>query len=212
MAFEVETNDNLLRLTQKYATEMVMDIPAFHKAIKATNIKVVILADHGLTLPANEETRERLYAFAKAGGLVMLAYEFGIMSRETDINAFFADIGLPMWSRADHRLDAFTRCNLGLNPAIGTFFGTQAIVNLKERYAVEGVHISGVEDKHKILVPFSADAGTIASIAGHDSATPSAVTPLGAGYVAFLGDFPLSFGTVRIMIALIGKSIPIVNA
>lgn len=91
---------NLGKLKEMFRPEVVSDEQALVKLFKSSNPKVLILADNALALPENEDLRQLLYEYLKAGGTVILACQFAIMCTEEDLDTLFKALGLPMWTHA----------------------------------------------------------------------------------------------------------------
>ena len=206
--FDQDTSQNLDKLVEKYQADIVTESQDLQALFKHRRPKVTVLADNALTLPENEDLRGLLFGYIKAGGTAILAFKFAVMSKEADLDCMFREIGIPMWTHASSSLFSYTRTNLYLHPVMQGTFGPAAFSEMNLNYPIKAVHLEGVDDREKVYYPWSKDSGAIAKIKGHDSACPSAFTKIGGGYLGYVGDFPLRFGTVKIIKAMIGKSYP----
>lgn len=202
--FDEDIKINMDKLAEIYNTEVVTEEERFVNLLKHQMPKVAVLADNAVALPENGDLRGLLYGYIKAGGMVILAFQFAAMCNDNDLDSTFKDLGLPMWTHASTSMSALTRTNLGRNPTMRAVFGEAAFDTMKESYEIEAVHIEGVEDREKFYVPLRFDLN-VTKINGRDSACTSAFTRVGAGYLGYVGDFPLQFGTVRVMKVMIGE-------
>lgn len=204
--FDEETHKNLDALVERFQASLVTETEHFYYLLKHNKPKVAILADNAVSLNENDDLRQLLYEYVKAGGTVILALKFAVMCAEPNLDNMFKDLGIPMWTHADSSLYGYTRDNLFLNPVMKTIFPPAAHAELGPNYKIKAVHIEGVDDRDKMYYPWAEDKGSIARVPGHNSACPSAFTKIGAGYLGYVGDFPLKYGTVKIMKAMISES------
>jgi len=203
--FDEDIKINMDKLAEIYDTEVVTEEERFVNLLKHQMPKVAVLADNAVALPENEDLRRLLYNYVKAGGMVILAFQFAAMCKENDLDNAFKDLSLPMWSHASANMSAMIRTNLGRNPTMRAVFGQAAFNTMKESYDIKAVHIEGVKDRQKLYVPLRFD-WNVTKINGRDSACTSAFTRVGAGYLGYVGDFPLQFGTVKVTKVMIGES------
>ena len=203
-SYDEATRKNLDKLVKVYKADVITENPNFQVLFQQRRPKAIVLADNVLALPENEDVRQQLYGYIKAGGTVILAFRFAAMCTESNLDTMFKDLGIPMWTHASSSLFEFTRTNLRLHPVMKETFGAKAYSAMKESYPIKAVHIEGVEDRDKVYIPGTLSSVTISSIKGHDSACTAAFTRIAAGYLGYIGDFPLEYGTVKIIKAMIG--------
>lgn len=204
-AFDKDIKINMDRLVEIYDIEVVTEEERFVSLLKYQTPKVVVLADNAVALPENQDLRGLLYDYIKAGGMVILAFQYASMCTDNDLDNTFKDFGLPMWTHASPAMSALTRTNLGPNPTMRAVFGEAAFDMMKDSYNIDAVHIEGVEDREKFYVPLCSDEN-VTKINGRDSACTSAFTRVGAGHLGYVGDFLLQSGTVKVMEVMIGES------
>ena len=205
--FNEETLVKMNKLVAKHQAYLVTETQAFRTLLEHNKPKVIVLADNAIAIPNNDDLRALLYDHIKAGGTIILAFKFAVSCQQSDLDNMFKDMGMPSWTHADSSLYYHTRTNLIANPAMyNAVFPPATYHKIRHSYPIKAVHIEGVEDRDKIYYHETEDYGSIAAIPGHDSACPSAFTKIGAGYLGYVGDFPLLIGTVRLIEAMIGKS------
>ena len=195
---------NLDKLVKVYKADVITENPDFQVLFKQRRPKAIILADNVLALPEHADARQQLYGYIKAGGTVILAFRFAVMCTESNLDTMFEDLGIPMWTHASSSLFEFTRTNFRLHPVMKETFGAKPYGAMTESYPIKAVHIEGVEDRDKVYIPGTLGSVMISSIKGHDSACTAAFTRIAAGYLGYIGDFPLEYGTVKIIKAMIG--------
>lgn len=191
--FDEDIMINMDKLAEIYNTEVVTEEERLVNRLKHQMPKVAVLADNAVALPENEDLRGLLYEYIKAGGMVILAFQYAAMCNDDELDNTFKDLGLPMWTHASSSMSAHTRTNLGRNPTMRAVFGEAAFATMRERYDLEATHIEGVEDRDKFYVPLHFD-WNVTKINGRDSACTSAFSRVGAGYLGYVGTSHFSLG------------------
>ncbi|KAM5541571.1 hypothetical protein V8D89_004761 [Ganoderma adspersum] len=185
-----------LRKTAKF-TE-VQQPRATQAALTATPLPdAVILADCTLANPRNSKLLTRLVAYARTGGTVFAALQFGNKVKTGEMHSFFAAWGMP-WDRG-----GYYRTTTALNPA-----GAPAPLDkdaLLPGVSTMAIHLSRVPRSHAVYLP-TADSRIESRTHAPERLTPAqaqespaALAPVGQGYVGYVGDVNGEQGSTRLV-------------
>ncbi|KAG6366543.1 hypothetical protein INS49_000720 [Diaporthe citri] len=144
----------------------------------------ILVTDPGVSQPGNKALLDRVVAYARAGGTVVMSYCFSSNIRMDDLEDFFKQAwGLPWQPGSYHRTD------LTLNESASTLKGQVAA--LQKMYSQKAVFLKRVQREHAWYLP-TEDSLTQSLVFApepvNQNETAVAFAPFGQGMVGYTGD------------------------
>lgn len=160
----------------------------------------ILVTDPGMARPGNEPLLDRVVAYAKAGGTVVMSYCFSSNIRMDDMADFWGRAwGLPWEPASYHRTD------LALNRSASTLTGQVAA--LHGAYSQKALCLKKVQREHAWYLP-TEDSYTQSAVFPpervNQSETAVAFAPLGRGRVGYTGDVNMEVGTQMVVMRMFG--------
>lgn len=160
----------------------------------------ILVTDPGVAQAGHEALLNRLVAYARAGGTVVMSYCFSKAIRRNQMREFWARAwGLPWESGSYHRTD------LALNRSASTLRGQAAA--LQDAYSQRAEFLKNVPREHSWYVP--TEASVTQSIMSapkpvDQDETAVAFAPFGQGRVGYTGDVNMELGTQLVLMRMFG--------
>ncbi|PIL32506.1 transporter [Ganoderma sinense ZZ0214-1] len=165
----------------------------------------VILSDCTLASPKNSKLLTRLVAYARGGGTVVAALQFGNSAKTGALRSFFAAWGVP-WDRGSYH-----RTTTALNPSgIPAPLSKDALLPTVSALAV---HLSRVPNAHAVYLPTADSRVESRSHAPErltreqEQQSPAALAPVGQGHFGYVGDVNGEQGSTRLVFEMCGVKI-----
>ncbi|GKZ25193.1 hypothetical protein AbraIFM66951_001108 [Aspergillus brasiliensis] len=164
--------------------------------------KAVIVADEGVTIPANRLVTEELEAYMRNGGLAIFGLCFpAFVDKNRFTNVFRARIGLP-WVPGEVQQSTFK-----VNPECTLPDGT-VVTSLPTPYKMQALLIKNARPKEKIYVPveLAMTESPVGSAPKLIDQTLAAVlgAKVGDGYLAYCGDIDPNENLNQLILSLCG--------
>lgn len=141
----------------------------------------ILVTDPGLAQPGSKKLLDRVVAYARAGGTVVMSYYFSSHLRMDVMRDFWKAWDLP-WEPA-----SFLRACFVLNKSTSTLRGNVAA--LHELYRQKALSLMNVEREHSWYLPTdNAVTESIAFPPEYQNETVVAFAPVGQGHVGYTGD------------------------
>ena len=160
----------------------------------------ILVTDPGVTDTGSKELLDRVVAYARAGGTVVMSYCFSSNIRPNDMKDFWKQAwGLP-WQPASYH-----RTNLTLNESASTLKGKVDV--LQKVYSQKALCLKKVERQHAWYVP-TEDSVTQSMVFPpgpvNQNETAVAFAPVGQGHVGYTGDVNMEVGTKLVVMRMFG--------
>jgi hypothetical protein len=148
-----------------------------------------------------EQLLKRIIEFAKAGGTVVLAGQFSSNFSFQDAPLFFSDFWALAWVLGSYHRTTFAR-----NESFGTL--ALPLQNVPLRYNAKALHLQNVDSTHALYFP--EESARLQSrvfpptpVENHHE-TPVAFSPVGEGYLGYVGDVNHEEETTTIIVSMCG--------
>ncbi|PYI04664.1 hypothetical protein BO78DRAFT_167109 [Aspergillus sclerotiicarbonarius CBS 121057] len=165
------------------------------------NPKAVIVADEGVTIPANRIVADKLESYIRQGGLAIFGLFFpGFTPMDRFNNLFRQRFGLP-WVAGDYHRSRFefnSKCTLPAGVVSSSF---------PRPYSMKVLHIKNARPNEKIFIPIEgARTESFVFSAEPVDQTQAAVVgaQVGYGYVGYSGDVNQESESDQVILSLCG--------
>lgn len=160
----------------------------------------ILVTDPGVAQPGNKALLDRVVAYARAGGTVVMSYCFSSNIRMDDLADFWRQAwGLPWAPGSYHRTD------LRLNESASTLKGQVAA--LDKAYSQKALCLKNVEREHAWYLP-TKDSFTQSAVFApervNQNETAVAFAAFGQGMVGYTGDVNMEVGTQKVVMRMFG--------
>ncbi|KAI7780063.1 hypothetical protein LA080_000076 [Diaporthe eres] len=160
----------------------------------------ILVTDPGVAQPGNKALLDRVVAYARAGGTVVMSYCFSSNMRMDDLADFWRQAwGLPWAPGSYHQTD------LALNESASTLRGQGAA--LHNVYSQKALCLKKVQREHAWYLP-TEDSFTQSVVFAPESVslneTAVAFAPFGQGMVGYTGDVNMEVGTQKVVMRMFG--------
>ncbi|KAI9769772.1 MAG: hypothetical protein M1840_003766 [Geoglossum simile] len=170
------------------------------KYFEANNPGCILVTDEGLTKTENRAVLDKVVAYVRNGGLVVVGLHFTNFTNMDAFDQFFETLGLP-WRRGDYQ-----RSDFRLNPSCSLPTGV-ASSSLPAPYSMKVLHIKNAQPHEKIFIPV-ADAMSQSHVFAPEYVDQAQAAVVGArignGYLAYVGDVNSEKGSDNIILSLCG--------
>lgn len=160
----------------------------------------ILITDPGVAEPESKELLDRVVAYARAGGTVVISYCFSSNMRLDHMTGFWKDAwGLP-WKTASYH-----RTELMLNESASTLRGQVAA--LQKVYSQKALSLKNVDRDHSWYMPMrdSVTQSTVFPPRPVDQdETAVAFAPIDQGFVGYTGDVNMEQGTHMAVMRMFG--------
>lgn len=160
----------------------------------------ILVTDPGVAQPGNKALLDRLVAYARAGGTVVMSYCFSSNMRMNNLENFWKQAwGLP-WEPGSYH-----RTNLTLNESASTLKGQMAA--LQKTYSQKALFLYKVQREHSWYLPTEdsfTQSWVFAPELVNQDETAAAFAPLGQGMVGYTGDVNMEVGTQKVVMRMFG--------
>ncbi|KAH8589357.1 hypothetical protein B0O99DRAFT_337419 [Bisporella sp. PMI_857] len=162
----------------------------------------ILATDEGLTLPENKPVLDKVIAYVKNGGLVILGLHLPNFATWKSIDKLFADFDIP-WKTGDYASDTFE-----LHKFCMLERGMEK-KSLPAEYSMKAVHVRNARPSEKIYVrakPPDEDEDLLISLDMHVGYCQAAIvgTKVGSGFLVYHGDVNPGLEFDRVITALCG--------
>jgi hypothetical protein len=160
----------------------------------------ILVTDPGIAKRDNQELLDRVAAYARGGGTVIMSYCFSSNIRQDDMMSFW-QLGwnLP-WEPASYH-----RTVLRLNDRASTLRGQ--VTQLDGEYSQKALHLAGVNRDHCWYLP-TEESRTQSLVFPPEEVdqrqTAVALAPVGSGLVGYTGDVNMEDGTQMVVVRMFG--------
>lgn len=160
----------------------------------------ILVTDPGVAQPGNKALLDRVVAYARDGGTVVMSYCFSSNMRMDDMTDFWGRAwGLPWEPASYHRTD------LALNESASTLRGQVAA--LRKAYSQKALCLKKVQREHSWYLP-TEDSLTQSVVFPpervNQSETAVAFAPFDQGRVGYTGDVNMEVGTQMVVMRMFG--------
>lgn len=160
----------------------------------------ILVTDPGVAKPDSKQLLDRVVAYARAGGTVVMSYCFSSNMRMDDMADFWKSAwGLP-WEPASYH-----RTHLALNESASTLRGQVAV--LKKMYSQKALSLMNVEREHSWYLPMEnsvTQSMVFAPEPVDQDEAAVAFAPAGQGRVGYTGDVNMELGTRMVVMRMFG--------
>lgn len=160
----------------------------------------ILVTDPGIAQPGSKELLDRVVAYARAGGTVVMSYCFSSNLRMDDMRAFWKHTWSLPWEPASYH-----RTNLALNESASTLRGQ--VSALQKVYSQKALSLKNVERDHSWYLPMK-DSVTQSAVFSptpvNQDETAVAFAPIGQGCVGYTGDVNMEQGTHMVVMRMFG--------
>ncbi|KAI3396592.1 hypothetical protein diail_12043 [Diaporthe ilicicola] len=161
----------------------------------------ILVTDPGVAQPAAKELLDRVVAYARAGGTVVMSYCFSSNMRMDDMTDFWKQGWDLPWEPASYH-----RTDLTLNESASTLQGHQ-VAGLQKVYSQKALCLKNVQREHCWYLP-TEDSRTQSAVFPpgrvNQNETAVAFASIGQGRVGYTGDVNMEDGTHMVVKSMFG--------
>lgn len=210
--FDELYDDLITRIAEKATIKRIKTSSAAHTYLDALTLtnpnegtnspRAILLTDNALTKSQNQPILDKVLAYARAGGTVVVGFHLCSFTRMDAFDRFFNQgCGLPWKSGDYHREDfeynSFAGSGLALE---GGGSGGGDATPMPGPYSMKALHVKDAQGVERVFVPVG-EAGT-----SRNGQAPVAGTKMGdqGGRLFYIGDVNAEITSTQVVLALCG--------